>query len=134
MDIIGREIRPLKQIKTILTSNIAGGGEGCLYVDYDRYTNSDEMISDNAGLMLLKLLLRCGAKEVVLAGFDGFHHRFNGNYYREELTLDVDEDAVQEKQKRIRAQLSELSKEMNITFLTPSVYAQGESHVSMRRI
>ena len=98
MDIIGREIRPLKQIKTILTSNIAGGGEGCLYVDYDRYTNSDEMISDNAGLMLLKLLLRCGAKEVVLAGFGGFHHRFNGNYYRAEPTLDVDEDAVQEKQ------------------------------------
>ena len=130
MDNINREIRSLKQIQIILTSNIsAGSREGFLYVDYDRYTNQDKMISDNAGLMLLKLLLRCGAKEIYLAGFDGFHRRHNGNYYSEELNFKVDGEEAQEKQKRIRRQLKELSEEMKITFITPSVYEQEESHV-----
>ena len=45
----------------ILTSNISGAdGENRLYVDYDSCTNDDEMVADHAGLMLLKLLKRCG--------------------------------------------------------------------------
>lgn len=132
MDIIRQEIRPLKDVRTILTSNIPGGNdENFLYVDYDRYTNNDEMVSDNAGLMLLKLLQQCGASEIYLAGFDGFHHRHNGNYYSQELNFQVNEAEVQEKQNRIRRQLQELSRSMKITFLTPSVYETGEPYVSM---
>lgn len=130
MDNISREIRLLKQVRVILTSNLPGEPkEGCLYVDYDRYTNRDKMISDNAGLMLLKLLMRCGAEEIYLAGFDGFHRRHNGNYYSEELNFKVDGEEVQEKQNRIRRQLRELSETMKLTFITPSVYEQDGSHV-----
>ncbi len=121
MDTIGREIRRMGGLRTILTSNIAGGG-GCVYVNYACYTNGDDMVSDNAGLMLLSLLKRCGAHTVCLAGFDGFHHRHGGNYYSEELNSQEDEGRVREKRKRIRKQLQELSAEMEITFLTPSVY------------
>lgn len=121
MDTIGREIRRMCGLRTILTSNIAGGG-GCVYVNYACYTNGDDMVSDNAGLMLLSLLKRCGAHTVCLAGFDGFHHRHGGNYYSEELNSQEDEGRVREKRKRIRKQLQELSAEMEITFLTPSVY------------
>ena len=123
MDILSGEIRPLEKVHTILTSNIPGGtNKTCLYVDYDSYTNSDEMISDNAGLMLLKLLKKCGAKEIYLAGFDGFHHKHNGNYYKEELIFSVNQEEVEQKQERIRTQLKELSQSMKISFLTPSVY------------
>lgn len=123
MDIIGQEIQHFTKIQTILTSNIPEGPwKKCLYVDYDRYTNDDEMISDNAGLMLLKLLEHCGATEVYLAGFDGFHHRYNGNYYSKELNFKVNEEEILEKQLRIRGQLAELSQNMKIQFLTPSVY------------
>ena len=121
MDTIGREIRRMGGLRTILTSNIAGGG-GCVYVNYACYTNGDDMVSDNAGLMLLSLLKRCGAHTVCLAGFDGFHHRHGGNYYSEELNSQEDEGRVREKRKRIRKQLQELSAEMEITFLTPSGY------------
>lgn len=121
MDTIGREIRRMGGLRTILTSNIAGGG-GCVYVNYACYTNGDDMVSDNAGLMLLSLLKRCGAHTVYLAGFDGFHHRHGGNYYSEELNSQEDEGQVHEKRKRIRKQLQELSAEMEITFITPSVY------------
>lgn len=121
MDIIEQEIKRLDQVHLILTSNISGG-DNCVYVDYARYTNSDEMVSDNAGLMLLNLLKRCGAHQVYLAGFDGFHHRHGGNYYSEELNFQVHEEQVHERRRRIQRQLRELSREMEITFLTPSVY------------
>ena len=126
MDILGGEIHPLETVRTILTSNIPGvHSKNCLYVDYDSYTNPDEMISDNAGLMLLKLLKKCGAKDLYLAGFDGFHHKHNGNYYKEELVFPLNQEEMEQKQERIRTQLKELSETITITFLTPSVYETG---------
>lgn len=123
MDIISQESKSMTHLQMILTSNILDKGcQTCLYVDYDRYTNSDEMISDNAGLMLLKLLQRCDADTIFLAGFDGFHHRHNGNYYSKELNFKVNDAEIQEKQARIKRQLRDLSETMKITFLTPSVY------------
>lgn len=60
-------------MRRVFTSNLAARADpDCLLVDYDRYLNSDPMVADNAGLMLLKLLARCGARQAVLAGFDGF--------------------------------------------------------------
>ena len=93
-----------------------------MYVDYDRYTNSDEMVSDNAGLMLLKLLKQCGADDVTLASFDGFRHGRGGNYYSKDLIFEVNEAEAVEKQERIRQQVKELAETMRITFLTSSVY------------
>lgn len=122
MDMIWREIRSMKGIRTILTSNVPADAEDGLCVDYDSYTNGDEMVSDNAGLMLLELLKKCQAKEVYLAGFDGFWRKYNGNYYSQELNLSVNEEVVQERQKRISQQLEILSREMKLQFLTPSVY------------
>ena len=131
MDAIRQEIRLLGGIPLILTSNIPwegeeDGEENRLFVDYDRYTNDDERVSDNAGLMLLRLLRECGAKEVLLAGFDGFHYRHNGNYYSSEWSLNrrEEKEEVEDKQNRIRRQLRLLSASMRIAFLTPSVYEQ----------
>ena len=84
------------------------------------------MVSDNAGLMLLKLLHRCGARTVILAGFDGFHDRYNGNYYSKELNFQVNGEKIQEKQSRIQTQLNRLSQLMDLSFLTPSVYKAVE--------
>ena len=128
IDGIRKEISEMEEVKAILTSNIQGEySRGDLYVDYDSYTNSDEMISDNAGLMLLRLLKKCGAQEVFLAGFDGFYRRYN--YYSEEMNLKTNEEELQEKQSRIKKKLRELSKEMTITFLTPSIYEREKKHV-----
>ena len=126
MDILRQEMSPLSAVRTILTSNIPSGGENCLYVDYDQYTNDDELVSDNAGLMLMALLKRCGATEIFLAGFDGFYPQYNENYYTEELIFRVDEDERLEKQQRIGQKIQELSQELRISFLTPSVYEQAQ--------
>ncbi len=118
-----RQESAVHPLPVILTSNISGAdGENRLYVDYDSCTNDDEMVADNAGLMLLKLLKRCGVSQVYLAGFDGFHHRHNENYYSEDLHSQVNLEDVEEKRSRIRKQLRDFSLALSITFLTPSVY------------
>lgn len=129
MDIIGQELRAMPKIPLILTSNIPDpGGENQLYVDYDRYTNPDGLISDNAGLMLLNLLHRCGANACWLAGFDGFETGYRERYYSGELEITDDAAQIQEKQERIRRQIGRISAAMRLTFLTPSPYEQEGHH------
>ena len=102
----------------MFTSNLAARADpDCLLVDYDRYLNGDPMVADNAGLMLLKLLARCGARQAVLAGFDGFLGR---GYYSREATLALNDADALERQRRIGEQLSLLP--LELTFLTPSAY------------
>ncbi len=143
LDILRQELRSLHPIPVIVTSNLSREGlprrnegrgaeaGGCLFVDYDRYTGPDGSVSDNAGLMLLRLLRRCGATEASLAGFDGFRPSQGGrspsagNYYSSELRLEVDEEGAQEKQEQIRGQLRELAKDMKLSFLTRSAYEEG---------
>ena len=52
----------------ILTSNLQGSG---LTVRYDRLTGTDAL-GANSVVMLLRLLRLCGAKQVLLAGADGY--------------------------------------------------------------
>ena len=128
IDALSREIRSAGDIRLLLTSNIPKlNREGCLYVDYDRYTNPDPVVSDNAGLMLLKLLQACGAREMFLAGFDGFQEQ--ENYYSEELCLPVDIDEIEEKKIRMKKQIKELSRTAKLYFLTPSLYEGEEIYV-----
>ena len=126
MDIIEREIRGMKEVLVILTSNIPAEMENSLRVDYKRYTNGDELILDNAGLMVLKLLKECGAGKVVLAGFDGFAHRKGSHYYSPELNLQTDAKTAALRQERIKRQINEL--QMDLQFLTRSVYEE-KAHV-----
>jgi len=93
-----------------------------LYVDYYSYINQDEVIFDNAGLLLFRLLIKCGIKNVTLAGFDGFKTRYNENYYSSKLSIHLNETHILEKQERMKEQLEMIKKEMDIKFLTKSIY------------
>lgn len=110
-------------INIIATSNIQFEKEyNCHYVNYYNYLNLDDMVFDNAGLMLLNLLKNCDVKEVTLAGFDGFKYRYDENYYNDSLVLQINESELNEKQTRIKEQLKKLSNDMTINFLTSSLY------------
>ena len=128
MDAISRELGTMEGVKLILTSNIpADECPDYLYVDYDRYTNGDDLVADNAGLMLLELLRQCGAERVYLAGFDGFQQNQSDNYYSDELSFRVNEEEIQERQERIRRQLGRLADSIDIRFLTPSAYGEASN-------
>lgn len=123
MDLLERELCTHREVQVILTSNIRSEKFADAWiVDYDSYTIEDSWVSDNAGLMLLNLLKQCGTDEVYLAGFDGFYEKYQGNYYSNELNLEVKREKVHEKQKRIRGQMQKIKQEMRLIFLTASVY------------
>lgn len=112
-----------KNIDLIASSNLnLQEKENCRYVDYISCINSDERVYDNAGLMLIKLLIRCDVKEVTLAGFDGFSQKTEENYYDNELKLHLNEEDILEKQERFKRQLEDMGKEIKIKFLTSSNY------------
>ena len=119
LDILGRDMENLEGTRLFLTSNLGAFAGDCLWVDYYRCLSGDSMVADNAGLMFLKLLERCGVREAVLAGFDGFRQA-GAHYYRPEAALPVNAAEACEKQRRMEEQLGKLS--LDLTFLTPSAY------------
>ena len=114
----------------IITSNIRINGSDNMYiVNYTDYLNLDSMISDNAGLMLCKLLKRCGVKKIALAGFDGFETNNLQNYFDEDLINNVEVSALKVKTEKIRKQLRQLGEDMEIQFVTTSQYERSSSEV-----
>ena len=73
------ELGPGREHRLIATSNLPD--RGAKYrVDYRRLLNHLEPVWDNAGLMLVKLLIQLGVKELYLAGVDGYSHDPGENY------------------------------------------------------
>lgn len=120
---IEAERKELEEALIIASSNVKlKENKNNIYVDYYSYINQDDIVFDNAGLMLMKLLGVCGVSKLVLAGFDGFKMRYDENYYNNSLNIQMDKEELKDRQNRIGRQLKELSKKMMIEFLTPSVY------------
>lgn len=112
------------KVKNILvTSNIdVHQQENIFKVNYSSYLNGEQMISDNAGLMLCLLLLKCGVKEIALAGFDGFASNSQNNYFNEKLINNVEKEEAEIKTQKIREQIYALQQHMKIEFVTESLY------------
>lgn len=108
--------------KLILTSNIKHNLEDSFKINYNTLLNEFEGVVDNAGLMLIKLLIKCGIKEVKLAGFDGYSYENTENYARKDLKLPINHNNVKELNKNMTRALDYLSKDINIQFITPSKY------------
>lgn len=58
--------------QAILTSNIRFSTTGAYIVDYASLLNKVEAVRDNAGMMLISLLVQWKAKRIFLAGMDGY--------------------------------------------------------------
>lgn len=112
-----------KHNRLVVTSNICIDSDKYIYkVNYSSYLNSDKLVFDDAGLMLLHLLRKCGAKNVSLAGFDGFSSADKKHYYSNEAGLSMEPLLPEDKTKRIRLQIEQLRNDMEITFVTTSQY------------
>ena len=80
------------------------------------------MPSDSAGAMLLKLLVKCTVKDVYLAGMDGFSDDPLSNYYAPDYAVLNYDIPLRVKNEEINVQLNKRAKELNLVFLTPSLY------------
>jgi 4-hydroxy 2-oxovalerate aldolase len=108
-------------VKRIITSNIKETSDFDYKVNYSSYCSSHSDIVDNSGIMLLKLLLEIGIKEVYIAGMDGYANDIIGNYFDKGL----DYNFANESEKRnflISKELKEINKKINIHFISPTRY------------
>ena len=112
-------------IPRIVSSNVTIAQEEDLMVNYFDIIESQGKYQDNSTIMLLNLLNRISAGNVVMAGFDGF--TVEGNDFVDDTFYEHRfEDDYQQMNKDIELLLrgfeAHRSKTMKISFLTPSVY------------
>ena len=107
--------------KCIVTSNMKDCTQSDYVVNFSSYISGEPEIVDNAGLMILKLLRAIGVKKVFLAGMDGYSAYSGSNYINKTLEHDFSQEA-QHRNRLISEEMNELSKQMKLTFLTPTRY------------
>lgn len=116
-----RELEKSKRSKCIITSNIFSN-EVYLRVNYSELIGNEKYVSDNAGMMAIRFLISCGVKEVYLAGFDGYSSNSEENYIDMDMALTVDNFTAETRNQGMNDVLSDLSKSINIVFLTTPRY------------
>ena len=82
--------------------------------------SQEASIVDNSGLMLMRLLVSLGVKNVKLAGMDGYQADA-GNYYNNQLEYNFS-SKLAERNISIEQELKKISKNLKISFITPTVY------------
>ena len=111
--------------KLICTSNISDRTENA--VNYSAYLNDDEIISDNAGLMLINVLKKAGVKKLTLAGYDGFDPFKADNYFDGKLNLNIQYKKREDMNRAIISYFEKLRRSIDVKFLTPTIYDTGEN-------
>ena len=114
-----------KEISLIHTSNIDPHVKNTITVNYSSLINSDDIIIDNAGMMLLNLLLRLHPSKVFIAGMDGYAPR-SSNYYQDRLEYSQDVEHLRVINNSISHRLKELKEYLEIKFITPTRYKYGK--------
>ena len=112
-----RELDETKRSKMVVTSNIPSDGV-YLQTNYAELLNSLETVRDNAGIMLIKYLIKMGVQKVVLAGIDGYSHDESQNYAERQMAM-ITRKAIQDAMNiGMSTMLTEYSKQIEIVFLT----------------
>ena len=116
-----KKIQNNTKTKCIITSNMIEATQKDYVINFKSYQANDINIIDNAGIMFLKLLRRLGIKEVSLAGLDGYVLNGQNVYYDKKVSFDFTKEALL-RNKLIKEEIDNIRKDMNIKFLTPSIY------------
>lgn len=110
------------EAKLIITSNISAYDRLADYViNYSVLIEKNGMGSDNALLLALAALSRCGVRKAVLAGFDGFSSD-SEDYFDSKYAFAGNASYSRSTNEITAMGISKLSEEIVIKFLTPSLY------------
>ncbi|SFI52365.1 4-hydroxy 2-oxovalerate aldolase [Treponema bryantii] len=105
-------------IKKIITSNVKDTKKFDYKLNFTSYAMSDKDIIDNSGLMFLKFISKMNIKKVFIAGMDGYSKE--NNYF--DTTLDYEFSHIENRNSLIQKNITELSKTMNVIFITKTNY------------
>lgn len=111
--------------KIIATSGIDAIASDNVYViDYQKWITVEKGVNDSSGIVALKLMAACGAREIILAGFDGFSIEINNNYYDKTMRRPVTEEQAKQRNEYFREYVRRLRATLPISFITPSLYEE----------
>lgn len=108
-------------VKPITTSNMKEAINKGYVINFYSIAAENKDIIDNAGLMVIKLLIRLGVKKVMLAGMDGYNATNPYVYADENTHYDFSKDATN-RNDLIKKAISDFRKQINIEFVTESLY------------
>ena len=111
----------------IITSNVCNEPkDNRIIIDYKRWINEEEgQVHDSASVIAINLLKFLRIKKIYLAGFDGFSSNINDNYCSMLLRRPVKDKLAKERNQYFINYLKSIGKDMEIEFLTPSIYLDG---------
>lgn len=118
-----RDLPNNKREKCIVTSNIQVE-DAYLQVNYKDLLNDDEIVKDNSGLMLIKLLIQLGVKRIYLAGMDGYSLNPDDNYVNKDLNIVLEKKAIEAKNEGLNRVLKAMNKDVEIIFVTTPKYVR----------
>ena len=109
-------------VAIIATSNVTKTQGNFPYVlNYSSLIDPDTEIIDNSLIMLLKALTKLGAKDVALAGFDGYKKRYS-NFYKTNFEYGFEKDKATYLNDYVKDYLNATRDTLPVTFITPSIY------------
>lgn len=112
-----RKIKPKDLKKSIITSNIRASGV-YLQVRYRDLMNNYKSVKDNAGLMVIQLLLKLGIKKIELVGFDGYSHDMLENYADEKMSIYMKNQVMEEINEGMKKAIEQYRKKVCIEFIS----------------
>ena len=116
-------MKSLQKNKYIITSNIPVT-DVFLKAKYTDLLNDNEFVRDNAGMMLIKFLIKLGVKKIQLAGMDGYLGEAGENYLDDTMTFPIRITAPSAKNRAMSEMLGKYSKDVLISFLTRQRYVR----------
>jgi len=112
-----------KNIKLIFTSNVDLKGDSYNYiVNYSSLLGQIKDTADNVTIMLMNLLSQIKCNNVKIAGFDGFNADNTLNYVDEYMNTVLSKADITKRNECITSEMSIFQKNMEVTFITPSIY------------
>lgn len=116
-----RDLPIEKHNKCIITSNISAP-DVYLQVRYKDLLNKVDTVQDNAGLMLIKLLVQLGVKKIMIAGMDGYSTDPDENYADQKMNFYTEKQLAEKKNIGIITVLREIKETVDIEFITTPRY------------
>lgn len=109
--------------KVITTTSITDKSDAQIeIIDYEKWIFVDGEVQDSSGILVINLLAECGAAELILAGFDGFHVNINKNYFDKSMNHPITPEQAERRNTFFSKYISNMRMRIPVKFLTKSMY------------
>ena len=116
-----RDFPESKRAKSIITSNISAV-DVYLQVRYKDLLNDEDVVRDNAGLMLVKFLIDQKISKIYIAGMDGYSQNSEENYADKRMEFITEKELAIKRNEGMSRVLTKYSQQVEIEMLTTPRY------------